>query len=58
LKKSGYEVCINKEGLWNKIDKIKTIEEAKQIYNLMSSELFGQFAVLYWIRFIELGLLN
>ena len=47
LKKSGYEVCINKDGLCNKIDKIKTLEDAKQIYNLMASELFGEFAVLY-----------
>ena len=47
LKKSGYEVCINKDGLCNKIDKITTLEDAKQIYNLMASELFGEFAVLY-----------
>ena len=47
LKKSGYEVCISKDGLCNKIDKIGTLEEAKEIYNLMASELFEEFAVLY-----------
>jgi len=47
LKKSGYEVCVNKEGITNKINKIATIDEAKQIYNLMAYEMFGSFAVLY-----------
>lgn len=47
LKKSGYEVKITKDGQINKIDKIGTLEEAKQIYNMMASELFGNFAVLY-----------
>jgi hypothetical protein len=47
LKKLGYEVCLNKNGLTNKIGKIATIEEAKQIYNLMATEMFGSYAVLY-----------
>ncbi len=47
LKKTGYEVCLNKDGLTNKINKIATLEEAKQIYNLMANEMFGSFAVLY-----------
>ena len=47
LKKSGYEVKISKEGKINCINKIKSLEEAKQIYNIMAMELFGDFAVLY-----------
>ncbi len=47
LKKSGYEVTINKDGNTNKISKIKTLEEAKEIYNMMATELFGNYAVLY-----------
>jgi hypothetical protein len=47
LKKSGYEVCLNKDGLTNKINKIASIEEAKQIYNMMAQEMFGSYAVLY-----------
>jgi hypothetical protein len=47
LKKSGYEVSISKDGITNRIDKIGTLNEAKQIYNLMAEEMFGQFAVLY-----------
>ncbi len=49
LKKSGYEVCISKDTITNKINGIKTLDEAKQIYNLMAGELFGEFAVLYSI---------
>ena len=47
LKKSGYEITINKDGNINKIGKIKTLEEAKDIYNMMAIELFGEYAVLY-----------
>jgi hypothetical protein len=47
LKKSGYEITINKDGNLNKIGKIKTLEEAKDIYNMMALELFGEYAVLY-----------
>jgi hypothetical protein len=47
LKKSGYEITINKDGNINKINKIKTLEEAKEIYNMMATELFGDYAVLY-----------
>ena len=47
LKKSGYEIAITKDGITNKINKIATLEEAKQIYNMMALEMFDQFAVLY-----------
>ncbi len=47
LKKSGYEVTIKKDDNINKINKIKTLEEAKEIYNMMATELFGEYAVLY-----------
>lgn len=47
LKKSGYEVSICKDSIVNKINKIKTLEEAKEIYNMMALELFGEYAVLY-----------
>ncbi len=47
LKKNGYEVKINKNGKLNCINKIATLEEAKNIYNMMAEELFGEYAVLY-----------
>lgn len=47
LIKSGYQIIINKNKQINKIDNIKSLEEAKEIYNIMASELFGQYAVLY-----------
>lgn len=47
LKKSGYEVAINKDGQTYKIDQIKSLEEAKSLYNMIASDLFGEFAVLY-----------
>jgi len=47
LKKSGYSVSLTKDGQISKIDKIASLEEAKEIYNMMASELFGKFAVLY-----------
>ena len=47
LTKSGYVVAICKDGVTNRIDSIGTLEEAKQIYNMMAEEMFGQFAVLY-----------
>lgn len=47
LKKSGYEVSISKDGLKNRIDSIGTLDEAKQIYNMMAQDMFGEFAVLY-----------
>ncbi len=53
LKKSGYEVSICKDNITNSINRIKTLEEAKQIYNLMATELFGEFAVLYEINEIN-----
>ena len=47
LKKLGYEVCVSCDGKPHKIDKIGTLEEAKQIYNMMANELFGVYAVKY-----------
>jgi len=47
LKKSGYEITINKNGNISKINKIKSLEEAKEIYNMMATELFGEYAVIY-----------
>ena len=47
LNKSGYSVAICKDGVTNRIDSIGTLEEAKQIYNMMAEEMFGEFAVLY-----------
>lgn len=47
LLKSGYSVSITKKKQKNKIDKISTLEEAKNIYNMMAYEMFGEFAVLY-----------
>ena len=45
--KSGYAVMLTKDGKTSKIDKIASLEEAKEIYNMMATELFGKFAVLY-----------
>lgn len=47
LMKSGYSVSLTKDGKTNKINKIASLEEAKEIYNMMATELFGEFAVLY-----------
>jgi hypothetical protein len=47
LTKSGYSISLTKEGKTNKINKIASLEEAKEIYNMMAIELFGKFAVLY-----------
>lgn len=47
LLKSGYSVSLTKDGTNRKINKIASLEEAKDIYNMMASELFGEFAVLY-----------
>lgn len=47
LRKSGYEVSITKNGNISKINNIKDLEEAKDIYNIMALELFGEYAVLY-----------
>ena len=47
LIKSGYSVSLTKDKKVNKISKIASLEEAKRIYNMMASELFGEFAVLY-----------
>lgn len=47
LTKTGYSVSLTKDGKTNKINKIASLEEAKEIYNMMAFELFGEFAVLY-----------
>lgn len=47
LNKSGYSVSLTKDGKINKINKISSLEEAKNIYNMMASEMFGEYAVLY-----------
>ena len=47
LLKKGYMVCITKDKQTNKIDKISSLKEAKEIYNMMANEMFGEFAVLY-----------
>ncbi len=47
IKKTGYEVSISKDKITNRIDSIGTLEEAKQIYNMMALEMFGEFSVLY-----------
>lgn len=47
LTKTGYSVSLTKDKQTNKIDKIKSLEEAKEIYNMMAHEMFGEFAVLY-----------
>lgn len=47
LLKSGYVVTISKNGITNKIDKITSLEDAKQLYNIIATDMFGEFAVLY-----------
>lgn len=45
--KLGYIVTLSKDGITNTIDKIASLEEAKEIYNMVATEMFGEFAVLY-----------
>ena len=47
LLKSGYSVSLTKDKKTKIINKIQTLEEAKEIYNMMATELFGEYAVLY-----------
>ena len=47
LTKTGYSISLTKDKQTNKIDKISSLEEAKEIYNMMAYEMFGEFAVLY-----------
>jgi len=47
LKTNGYEIKISKNNKLHCINKISTLEEAKNIYNMMANELFGEYAVLY-----------
>lgn len=47
LTKTGYSISLTKDKQTNKIDKISSLEEAKEIYNMIAYEMFGEFAVLY-----------
>ena len=47
LKSDGYEVKISKESQIICIKKIQSLRDAKEIYNLIAEDLFGEFAVLY-----------
>jgi hypothetical protein len=47
LLKSGYSISLSKNGKTNTICKIQNLNEAKEIYNMMAHELFGEYAVLY-----------
>ena len=47
LTKTGYSISLTKDKQTNRIDKISSLEEAKEIYNMMACEMFGEFAVLY-----------
>jgi hypothetical protein len=43
----GFEVRISKDSQVVCIGKIPTLQDAKEIYNLIAEDLFGEFAVLY-----------
>ncbi len=47
LKSDGYEVSLSKDGRVIRIGKIQSLQDAKEIYNLIAEDLFGEFAVLY-----------
>lgn len=47
LKSDGYEVTVSKETQVVRIGKIQSLRDAKEIYNLIAEDLFGEFAVLY-----------
>lgn len=46
-KSEGYEVIVKKETQIIRIGKIRSLQDAKEIYNLIAEDLFGEFAVLY-----------
>jgi len=46
-KSDGYEVTVSKETQVVRIGKIQSLQDAKEIYNLIAEDLFGEFAVLY-----------
>ncbi len=47
LKSDGYEVSVSKDNRVIRIGKIQSLTDAKEIYNLIAEDLFGEFAVLY-----------
>ena len=47
LKTDGYKVSINKGSQRVCIGKIQSLQDAKEIYNLIAEDLYGEFAVLY-----------
>lgn len=47
MNSKGYVVKITKDKQVHMIDNIKTYEDAKSIYNMMATELFGEYAILY-----------
>jgi hypothetical protein len=47
LKSDGYEVSVSKDSRVVRIGKIQSLSDAKEIYNLIAEDLFGEFAVLY-----------
>jgi hypothetical protein len=47
LKSDGYEVSVSKDNRVIRIGKIQSLSDAKEIYNLIAEDLFGEFAVLY-----------
>ena len=47
LKSDGYEVSVSKDSRVICIRKIQSLTDAKEIYNLIAEDLFGEFAVLY-----------
>ncbi len=46
-KSDGYEVSVSKDNRVIRIGKIQSLTDAKEIYNLIAEDLFGEFAVLY-----------
>jgi hypothetical protein len=49
-KSDGYEVTVSKEKQVICIKKIQSLKDAKEIYNLIAEDLFGEFAVLYQLN--------
>ena len=47
MNKNGYIVKITKNNQVHKVDNIKSYDDAKNIYNMIATELFGEYAILY-----------